>query len=63
MMWGFCEEALAVVRDAHWQALAATVLLEDRIERISHSVSCGHWWLVNLGAQAAINADWELVAI
>ena len=38
-----CEEALAVVRDAHWQALAAGALLEDKIGRLSHSLSCGCW--------------------
>ena len=29
---GSCEEALAVVWDAHWWALAATALLEEKIE-------------------------------
>ena len=32
MTRGPCEEALAVARDAHWQVLAATVLLEDKID-------------------------------
>ena len=44
-MWGSCEEAIAVVRDADQQVLAAMVLLEDKIERLSHSLSCGHWQL------------------
>ena len=35
----FCEEALAVARDAHQRALAAAALLEDKIERMSHSLS------------------------
>ena len=30
-----CKEALAVVRDAYWWALASTALLEDKIERLS----------------------------
>ena len=30
-MWGSCEEALAVVRDAHWKVLVVTALLEDKI--------------------------------
>ena len=33
-MWGSSEEALAVVRDANWWALAATVLLEDKIRDV-----------------------------
>ena len=37
-----CEEALAVVRDAHWQVLAAMALLEDKIGRLSCSLSHGH---------------------
>ena len=41
MMQGSCAEALAVVRDTHWQALAAMVLLEDKIVRLSHSLGCG----------------------
>ena len=40
MTQGSCEEALAVVRDAHQQALAATALLEDKIERLNLSLSC-----------------------
>ena len=39
MHWGLCEEALAVVRDAHWIALVAVALLEDKIEMLSHSLS------------------------
>ena len=38
-----CEEALAVVKDTHWWALVATALLKEKIERLSHSLSCGHW--------------------
>ena len=34
-----CEEVLAMVRDAHQWALAATALLEDKIERLSHCLS------------------------
>ena len=41
-MWGSCEEALAVARDAHWQALVAAALLEDKVERLSCSLSCSH---------------------
>ena len=43
-----CEEVLAVVRDAHWQVLAALALLEDKIERLRcsfshrHSGTCKH---------------------
>ena len=37
-----CKEALAVARDAHQQTLAATALLEEKIKRLSHSLSCGH---------------------
>ena len=43
MTWGSCQEALAVVRDAHSQVLVAVALLEDKIERLRCSVSCGHW--------------------
>ena len=43
MMWGSCEEALAVARDTHWQASAAMALREEKIERLSCSLSCGHW--------------------
>ena len=42
-MCSSCEEALAVARDTHPQALVAAVLLEDKIERLSHSLSHGHW--------------------
>ena len=31
-----CDHALAETREAHWWALAATHLLEERIERLSH---------------------------
>ena len=34
-----CEESLAVVRDANQQALVATALLEDKIDRLSCSLS------------------------
>ena len=34
-----CKETLAVVRDAHWQALVAMALWEDKIERLSHSLN------------------------
>ena len=37
---GSCEEALAVPQDAHQWALAALALLEEKIERLSYSVSC-----------------------
>ena len=39
--WGPCEEALAMVRDAHQQAPVAIALLEDKKERLSCSLSCG----------------------
>ena len=42
MKLGCCEEALAVARDAYWQALMAAVLLEDKVERLSYSLSHGH---------------------
>ena len=38
--WDSCKEALAMARDAHWWALAAAALSEDKIERMSHSLSC-----------------------
>ena len=42
-----CEEVLAVARDTHQWALVATALLEDKIERMIHSLSCwysgSHW--------------------
>ena len=34
------EGMLAIVRDAHCQALTAVAILEDKIEQFSHSVSC-----------------------
>ena len=37
-----CQEALAVMWDAHHQALAEAVLLEGHIERLSCSISHGH---------------------
>ena len=40
---GSCKEVLALARDAHWQALADIALLEDKIERLSQSLSCSHW--------------------
>ena len=49
MWWDSCEEALAMVRDAHQWALVAAALLEENIEQLSHSVTCGqsgsHWCL------------------
>ena len=39
----YCKEALAMARDAHWWALAATTLWEDKIERMSCSHSHSHW--------------------
>ena len=41
--WDSCGEALAIVRDAHQQVLAATAPLEDKIERLSCFLSHGHW--------------------
>ena len=38
---GSCEEHLAVVCNAYCWALVAAALLEDMIERLSHSLSCG----------------------
>ena len=38
--WDSCEEALAMPRDAHQQALSAATLLEHKIERMSCSLSC-----------------------
>ena len=43
-MWASCEEAFTVERDAHWWALMAAVLLEDKIERLSCSLSCSCQW-------------------
>ena len=40
---GSCKQAIAMAWDAHRQALVAMALLEDKIERLSHSVSHGHW--------------------
>ena len=37
-----CGEALAIIWDAHQQALAAIALLDEKIERLSHSLSHGH---------------------
>ena len=34
-----------MAQDAHRQVLVAMSLLEDKIERLSHSVSHGHQWL------------------
>ena len=43
-----CKEVLAMARDGHWWALVAMTLLEDKIERLSHSLSYRHsgslWW-------------------
>ena len=39
--WDSCEEALAVARDTHWQALTAATLLEEKIKRLSLSLSHG----------------------
>ena len=39
MKWCSCEEALAVVRDNQQQALVAAALLEDKIEKLSCSLS------------------------
>ena len=44
---GSCEEALAMAWDAHRWALVATALLEDKIEKLSCSISHGHQWLGN----------------
>ena len=41
-MQGSCEEAFMVTMDAHQWALVAVVLLEDKIERLSHSLSHSH---------------------
>ena len=41
-MQGSSEEAFAIVRDTHQQAFVATALLEDKIERLSFSLSHGH---------------------
>ena len=48
------EEMMALVRDAHWWALVVAGILEDRMERMSHSTShqcfascwysSSHWW-------------------
>ena len=38
---GSCEEALAIAWDVHRWVLAAVALLEDKIERLSHSLSYG----------------------
>ena len=37
------KEALAMARDTHQWALAVTALLEDKIERMSHPLSCSCW--------------------
>ena len=39
MLQDSCKKALAMVRDAHWQAPVAMALLEEIIEQLSHSVS------------------------
>ena len=62
-MWGSCEEALAVARDANWQALVARALLEDKMDRVSHSLSHGcqcsgsHWHSGNHGCLG--NYQWR----
>ena len=56
MKWGSCEEALAIVRDAHQQALAVAVLLEDKIERLNHSLSCGHQCS---GSHRHLSSHWQ----
>ena len=40
---GSCKEALAIARYTHQQALAAAVLLGEKIERFSCSLSHSHW--------------------
>ena len=40
---GSCKEALAIEQDTHLWVLAAMALLEDKIRRLSHSLSCGCW--------------------
>ena len=40
--WDSCEEVLAIARDAHHWVLGATALLEDKIERMSCSLSQSH---------------------
>ena len=42
---GSCEQTLAVAWDTHSWVLVAVVLLEDKIEKLSHSISHGHWRL------------------
>ena len=42
---GSCKQVLAVHSDAHRWVLAAMAFLEDKIERLSHSISHGHQWL------------------
>ena len=42
--WDSCEEVLAIARDAHQRTLVAMALLEDKIERISCSLSHSHWY-------------------
>ena len=41
--WDSCEEALAAARDAHQRVLVAVALLEDKIEKMSHSLSHSCW--------------------
>ena len=40
-----CKETLAIMLDAHQWALAAVALLDEKIERLSHSLSSNHWHL------------------
>ena len=40
---GLCKDGLVVACDAHQWELAATALLEEKVERLNHSLSSGHW--------------------
>ena len=41
---GSCEKALAVASDSHRWVLVAMAFLKGKIERLSHSINCTHWW-------------------
>ena len=56
MIQGSCEGDLAVVRDTHWQALVAAVLLEDKKERLNHSLSHGHQCS---GSHRCLGSHWQ----
>ena len=54
---GFCKQVLAVTQDTHRQALVTMVLPEDKIEWLSHSLSCGCQWSRSLSSHTTTEED------